>query len=155
MNFSTELVDSTPTFWDDFVRPLDEVETTRGMVMRVVWITWVCISLLFGVPGNLLVIASIAFMKHMRQLHHLFLANLGIFQTQDLTQISQEGRGLLKEALKEYRNQLRDFKDRSDRPMESKVRRLERHLFMRKFGHATLDEGVERNPSWEIELEEN
>ena len=44
------------------------------------------------------------------------------------------GGGLLKEALKEYRNQLRDFKERSDRPMESKVRRLERHLFMRKFG---------------------
>ena len=65
------------------------------------------------------------------------------------------GGGLLKEALKEYRNQLRDFKDRSDRPMESKVRRLERHLFMRNFGYATLDEGVEWNPSWEIELEEN
>ena len=65
------------------------------------------------------------------------------------------GGGLLKEALKEYRNQLRDFKDRSDRPLESKVRRLERHLFMRKFGYATLDDGVEWNPSWEIELEEN
>ena len=65
------------------------------------------------------------------------------------------GRGLLKEALKEYRNQLRDFKDRNDKPMESKVRRLERHLFMRKFGYATLDEGVDWNPSWEIELEEN
>ena len=65
------------------------------------------------------------------------------------------GRGLLKEALKEYRNQLRDFKDRDDRPLESKVRRLERHLFMRKFGYATLDEGVDWNPSWEIELEEN
>ena len=65
------------------------------------------------------------------------------------------GGGLLKEALKEYRNQLRDFKDRSDRPLESKVRRLERHLFMRKFGYATLNEGVEWNPSWEIELEEN
>ena len=65
------------------------------------------------------------------------------------------GGGLLKEALKEYRNQLRDFKDRDDRPLESKVRRLERHLFMRKFGYATLDEGVDWNPSWEIELEEN
>ena len=65
------------------------------------------------------------------------------------------GGGLLKEALKEYRNQLRDFEDRSDRPMESKVRRLGRHLFMRKFGYATLDEGFEWNPSWEIELEEN
>ena len=32
------------------------------------------------------------------------------------------GGGLLKEALKEYRNQLRDFKDRNDKPMESKVR---------------------------------
>ena len=65
------------------------------------------------------------------------------------------GGGLLKEALKEYRNQLRDFKDRDDRPLESKVRRLERHLFMRKFGYATLDEGVNWNPSWEIELEKN
>ena len=65
------------------------------------------------------------------------------------------GGGLLKEALKEYRNQLRDFKDRNDKPMESKVQRLERHLFMRKFGYATLDEGVDWNPSWEIELEEN
>ena len=65
------------------------------------------------------------------------------------------GGALLKKALQEYRNQLRDFKERSDRPMESKVRRLERHLFMRKFGYATLDEGVEWNPSWEIELEEN
>ena len=65
------------------------------------------------------------------------------------------GVGLLKEALKEYRNQLRDFKNRDDRPLESKVRRLERHLFMRKFGYATLDEGVDWNPSWEIELEEN
>ena len=65
------------------------------------------------------------------------------------------GRGLLKEALRQYRNQLRDFKDRDDRPLESKVRRLERHLFMRKFGYATLDEGVDWNPSWEIELEEN
>ena len=65
------------------------------------------------------------------------------------------GRGLLKEALRQYRNQLRDFKDRDNRPLESKVRRLERHLFMRKFGYATLDEGVDWNPSWEIELEEN
>ena len=65
------------------------------------------------------------------------------------------GRGLLKEALRQYRNQLRDFKDRDDRPLESKVRRLERHLFMRKIGYATLDEGVDWNPSWEIELEEN
>ena len=40
------------------------------------------------------------------------------------------GRSLLKEALKEYRNQLTEFKDREDRPLELKVRRLERHLFM-------------------------
>ena len=65
------------------------------------------------------------------------------------------GGALLKAALQEYRNQLRDFKERSDRPVESKIRRLERHLFMRKFGYSTLDDGVEWNPSWEIELEEN
>ena len=65
------------------------------------------------------------------------------------------GGALLKTAPQEYRKQLRDFKERSDRPVESKLKRLERHLFMRKFGYATLDEGVEWNPSWEIELEEN
>ena len=65
------------------------------------------------------------------------------------------GGALLKTALQEYRKQLKDFKERSDRPVESKLRRLERHLFMRKFGYATLDEGVDWNPSWEIELEEN
>ena len=74
-----------------------------------------------------------------------------------IKEISENLRGgaLLKTALQEYRNQLRDFKERSDRPVESKIRRLERHLFMRKFGYATLDEGVEWNPSWEIELEEH
>ena len=65
------------------------------------------------------------------------------------------GGALLKTALQEYRKQLRDFRERSDRPVESKIRRLERHLFMQKFGYATLDERVEWNPSWEIELEEN
>ena len=44
------------------------------------------------------------------------------------------GGALLKTALQEYRKQLRDFKERSDRPVESKLRRLGRHLFMRKFG---------------------
>ena len=58
------------------------------------------------------------------------------------------GGALLKTALQEYRKQLRDFKERSDRPVESKIRRLERHLFMRKFGYATLDEGVGWYPSW-------
>ena len=74
-----------------------------------------------------------------------------------IKEISENLRGgaLLKKALQEYRKQLRDFKEQSDRPVESKIRRLERHLFMRKFGYATLDEGVEWNPSWEIELEEN
>ena len=35
------------------------------------------------------------------------------------------GGALLKTALQEYRKQLRDFKERSDRPVESKLRRLE------------------------------
>ena len=65
------------------------------------------------------------------------------------------GGALLKTELQKYRKELRDFKERSDRPVEAKLRRLERHLFMRKFGYATLDEGVEWNPSCEIELEEN
>ena len=65
------------------------------------------------------------------------------------------GEALLKTALQEYCRQLRDFKQRSDRPVESKLRRLERHLFMRKLGYATLDEGLEWNPSWKLELEEN
>ena len=65
------------------------------------------------------------------------------------------GGALLKTALKDYLRRLRDFKERSDRPVESKLKRLKRHLFMRKFGYATLDEGVDWNPSWEVELEEN
>ena len=58
-------------------------------------------------------------------------------------------------ALQEYQRRLRDFKERSDRPVESKLRMLERHLFRQKFGYATLDKGVDWNPSWKIELEEN
>ncbi|XP_075258788.1 melatonin receptor type 1B-like [Convolutriloba macropyga] len=80
MNNSIEILDSaTPVFWVDWVRDLPDVETTPAYVMRIVWLTWVSISLFFGVPGNLLVIASIVFMKHMRQLHHVFLANLAVF----------------------------------------------------------------------------
>ena len=60
------------------------------------------------------------------------------------------GGALLKTALQEYSRRLRDFKERSDRPAESKLKMLERHLFRRKFGYATLDEGVEWNPSWKI-----
>ena len=62
---------------------------------------------------------------------------------------------LLKTALQEYRRRLKDFEERSDRPVESKLKLLERHLFRRKFGYATLDKGVGWNPSWKIELEEN
>ena len=31
---------------------------------------------------------------------------------------------------------------------QSKLRMLERHLFRQKFGYATLDKGVDWNPSW-------
>ena len=70
--------------------------------------------------------------------------------SEDLT-----GVALLKTALQEYRRRLRDFKERSDRPVETKLRMLERHLFRRKFGYATLDKGLDWNPSCKKELEEN
>ena len=62
---------------------------------------------------------------------------------------------LLKAALQELRRRLADFQERSDRPIESKLRLLERHLFRSKFGYATLDKGINWNPWWRIDLEEN
>ena len=74
-----------------------------------------------------------------------------------IKEVSEEltGGALLKAALQEYRRLLTNFQERSDRPTESKLRLLERHLFRRKFGHATLDKGVDWNPCWRIDLEEN
>ena len=73
-----------------------------------------------------------------------------------IKEVSEEltGGALLKAALQEYRRRLTEFKERGDRPMESKLGLLERHLFRRKFGYATLDKGVDWNPSWRIDLEE-
>ena len=65
------------------------------------------------------------------------------------------GGALLKAALQEYRKRLTDFQERSDMPVESKLHILERHLFRRKFGYATLDKGTDWNPCWRINLEEN
>ena len=72
-----------------------------------------------------------------------------------IKQVSEEltGGALLKAALQEYRRRLPEFKERNDRPTESKLGLLERHLFKRKFGYATLDKGVDWNPSWRIDLE--
>ena len=66
-----------------------------------------------------------------------------------IKEVSQDlsGGALLKTAPQDYRRRLRDFKERSDRPVESKLRILERHLFRRKLGYATLDKGVDWNPS--------
>ena len=74
-----------------------------------------------------------------------------------IMEISEElsGGALLKAALQEYRRRLTEFKTRKDRPIESRLSLLERHLFRRKFGYATLDKGVDWNPSWRIELDKN
>ena len=65
------------------------------------------------------------------------------------------GGALPKAALQEYRKRLTDFQERSNRPVESKLRILVRHLFRRKFGYATFDKGTDWNPCWRIDLEEN
>ena len=52
------------------------------------------------------------------------------------------GGAFLKAALQEYRRRLTDFQERGDRPIESTLRLLERHLVRRKFGYATLDKGI-------------
>ena len=57
------------------------------------------------------------------------------------------GGALLKAASKEYRRRLTEFKTRNDRPKESRLSLLERHLFRRKFGYTTLNKGVDWNPS--------
>ena len=62
---------------------------------------------------------------------------------------------LPKIALHEYRRRLTHFKTRSDRPIETRSGLLERDLFRQKFGYASLDEGVDWNLSWRIELDEN
>ena len=74
-----------------------------------------------------------------------------------IKEVSEElsGGALLKAALQEYRKKLTDFHERSDRPVESKLRILERHLFRRKIGYATLDKGTDWNPCWRLDLEEN
>ena len=75
-----------------------------------------------------------------------------------IKQVSEKelsGGALLKAALQEYRRRFTEFRERSDRPVESKLRILERHLFRRKFGYATLDKGSDWNPCWRIDPEEN
>ena len=56
-----------------------------------------------------------------------------------IKEVSEEltGGALLKAALQEYRRRLTEFKERGDRPMESKLGLLDRHLSSRKFGYAT------------------
>ena len=74
-----------------------------------------------------------------------------------IEEVSEElsGGALLKAALQEYRGRLTYFLERSDRPIGSKLRLLERHLFRRQFGYATLDKGINWNPCWRVDLEEN
>ena len=74
-----------------------------------------------------------------------------------IKEVSEElsGRALLKAALQEYRKRLTDFQERSDRPVQSKLRILERPLFGRNLGYATPDKGTDWNPCWRLDLEEN
>ena len=73
-----------------------------------------------------------------------------------IKEVSEEltGGALLKAALQEFRRRLTNFQERNERPIESKLRLLERHLFKMNFGYATLDKGVDWNPCWRIYLEE-
>ena len=75
-----------------------------------------------------------------------------------IKEISEEepsGGALLKAASQDYRKRLEHFKTRNDISIETRLGLLERHLFRRKFGYATIDEGVDWNPTWRIELVED
>ncbi|XP_075248454.1 uncharacterized protein LOC142341411 [Convolutriloba macropyga] len=58
---------------------MDSVPPGRLTVMRWITLTWLVVMTTMGVPGNILVIVSLMFMKHLRQLAHLFVANLALF----------------------------------------------------------------------------
>ncbi|XP_075254806.1 melatonin receptor type 1B-B-like [Convolutriloba macropyga] len=66
-------------FIDDWVQPLHELTMDRSKKLRIVMITWLLISLLLGIPGNFLVMASVIFTKHLRELHHVFIVVLAVF----------------------------------------------------------------------------
>ncbi|XP_075243853.1 melatonin receptor type 1C-like [Convolutriloba macropyga] len=58
--------------------PLDLVESNRLFANRILMLSVLLTALFLGVPGNILVIASIAFVKNLRQVPHLFVVNLAI-----------------------------------------------------------------------------
>ena len=64
-----------------------------------------------------------------------------------IKKVSEElsGGALLKAALQEYRRKLTDFQERSDRPIESKLRLLEKHLFRRTPGQRSKLESLLEN----------
>ncbi|XP_063727463.1 leukotriene B4 receptor 1-like [Symsagittifera roscoffensis] len=66
-------------FWDEFVLPLGEIETESVLQLRLMMIIWLSLAVSLGIPGNLMVIFSIALVRHLRELHHLFVANLALF----------------------------------------------------------------------------
>ncbi|XP_063727274.1 melatonin receptor type 1B-A-like [Symsagittifera roscoffensis] len=58
---------------------MEDLVTGRLIFMRYFTLVWLLVMTVLGVPGNLLVLASLVFMSHLRQLAHLFLANLALF----------------------------------------------------------------------------
>ncbi|XP_075247468.1 melatonin receptor type 1C-like [Convolutriloba macropyga] len=66
-------------FFEEWNLPLGDIDGGRAIQLRILMMTWIIICLLLGVPGNILVIASIIFMKHLRQIPHIFVANLAMF----------------------------------------------------------------------------
>ncbi|XP_063728650.1 melatonin receptor type 1B-B-like [Symsagittifera roscoffensis] len=70
--------ESEETFWEKWVKPLEDIDDPAMIRTRFFMIIWLCMALLLGIPGNLLVIASVAVVKNLRKLPHLFVINLAI-----------------------------------------------------------------------------
>lgn len=66
-------------FWDEWMMPLWDIEIGKALRLRYFMIGWISLTLALGVPGNILVIASVAFMRHLRQIPHIFVVNLAVF----------------------------------------------------------------------------
>ena len=56
-------------------------------------------------------------------------------------------------ALEQYRYSLANVKTDKNRPMESRLQLLERHLFRKKFGYAALDTTHPWKNQWKVPLE--
>ncbi|XP_075262579.1 melatonin receptor type 1C-like [Convolutriloba macropyga] len=79
LNVSYQTPDGTDLpFYEEWLLPLNELENERLIKNRLFMMIWLMVALAIGIPGNILVIASIALVKHLRQVPHLFVVNLAI-----------------------------------------------------------------------------